>query len=388
MSGSFKHDPEDLAAGLSPAARTLVRQAFADLDAAALVDYHAHVIGVGTGKTGASLNATTCSWRHPLNRFQANVYANAAGIKQTNRFDQEYVERLVRLARNFSHPIRIHLLALDRAYNPDGTVNEDQTVFHVPNDYVMRLARTYPDVFVPVISVHPYRRDALAELKRWAAQGARYVKWLPNSQGMDPANACCDSFYRTLAQHHMVLLSHTGDEHALGSNFVQALGNPLRLRRALDLGVTVIAAHTACSGHGQDLDHPGTEAANSDLLLRMMADKRYRGRLFADISAMTQFNHLPGAVSDLLRRPELHDRLVNGSDYPLPAVNFMIWTGKLANLGLITKKQQPALAEIYDYNPLLFDYVLKRTIRDPRTGRHFPPGVFLANPGLTAATQP
>ena len=43
-----------------------------------------------------------------------------------------------------------------------------------------------------------------------------------------------------------------------------------------------------------------------------------------------------------------------------------------------------SLKEIYDYNPLLFDFVLKRRLRLPGTSRRFPATVFMTNSGLGA----
>ena len=107
-----------------------------------------------------------------------------------------------------------------------------------------------------------------------------------------------------------------------------------------------------------------------------------QGLLFGEISAALQFNRMPGPISTLLRRQDLHHRLVNGSDYPLPAINFLIRTGAMAREGFIMQEERGYLNEIYDYNPLLFDFVLKRTLRHPQTGQKFAPSVFMANPGL------
>ena len=105
-----------------------------------------------------------------------------------------------------------------------------KTNFYMPNEQIFRLAQEYPDIFQPVISVHPYRSDALAELEKWARRGAEFVKWLPNAMGMDPADPQVDSFYRKMKEHEMILLSHTGEEQAVEAEENQAWGNPLRLR--------------------------------------------------------------------------------------------------------------------------------------------------------------
>jgi len=42
------------------------------------------------------------------------------------------------------------------------------------------------------------------------------------------------------------------------------------------------------------------------------------------------------------------------------------------------------LKEIYDYNPLLFDFVLKRSLKLPGTTRSFPASIFMTNLALNA----
>jgi hypothetical protein len=113
-----------------------------------------------------------------------------------------------------------------------------------------------------------------------------------------------------------------------------------------------------------------------------MDEPKYRGLLFGEISAMLQFNRMPVPFTTILKRQDLHPRLVNGSDYPLPAINSLIWTRSLARNGFITAEERQSLNEIYDYNPLLFDFVLKRTMRHPETKQKLAPSVFMANPGL------
>jgi uncharacterized protein len=130
-----------------------------------------------------------------------------------------------------------------------------------------------------------------------------------------------------------------------------------------------------------DLDRPGKiKTHNFDLFMRLFDDKKYEGLLFADISGIMQFNRMDKTLPLLLARTDLHSRLVNGSDYPLPAVNVLIQTGKYAAKGYIKKEDQKALKEIYEYNPLLFEFVLKRIIRLPKTGQGFSTDLFRNNP--------
>lgn len=380
MGGAFTGQPEDVPT-LGPVARGLIDRAFEGLGDAPLVDYHAHLIGAGTGGTGTDVAPGLLDGWNPVRRYKAAVFLGACGVGDRTRLDQDYVDRLVRLARGVGRPLRLHLLAFDRYYNPDGTVDRNKVEFYVPNERVVQLAEQFPDIFIPAISVHPNRPDALDELEKWGQRGVRMVKWLPNVHGIDASDPRYDAYYGVMKKWGMVLLTHTGGEKSVRSSH-QAFGNPLLFRRPLDLGLRVIMAHAASSGTGEDLDHPGTRASNFDLFVRMMEDEKYKGLLFADISATAQINRAPGPILELIRRTEWHGRLVNGSDYPLPAVRCVIWPSQLALLGLITNEERKGLDEIYSCNPLLYDFVLKRTLRDPKTGTRLAPSIFLENPGL------
>lgn len=386
VGGAYSHPPEEMETVLSHGAKALVARAYGDVEVGRLRDYHVHVVGVGAGNTGAEINPKMLSWLHPVSRFKAAVYMNSSGVVDLGNADREYMERLTRLAENTPGKGKFHLLAFDRNYNPDGTVNAARSELYIPNDYVMALADLRPDLFVPVISVHPYRHDALAELEKWAAQGARFIKWLPNAQGIDASDPAIDPYYETMKKHGMVLLTHVGKELAVDSGDAQALGNPLLFRRPLDRGVTVIMAHGASLGDNEDLDIPGdnpsARADNFELFMRLMDDPRYGDNLFGEISAITQFNRVPGPLLTLLERGDLHHRLVNGSDYPLPAINFLFQTRQFLSLGMISQQEQTYLREIYSVNPLVFDYVLKRILRHPETGARFPPSLFQTHPRL------
>lgn len=377
VGGNFAGKPGEMWDKLTPGARRLIVNAFADIDPGRFADFHVHMVGTGAGGTGVFVNPSFRSWRHPIRRAQFQVYLSAGGVVDLDRADAQYVERLLELLRAVPVPGRYFIYAMDRHYRPDGTPDAEQTPFYVPNEYVVCLAEKYPDLLVPVISVHPYRADAVQELERWAKKGCRHVKWLPNSMGIDPSSAQIEPFYRKLIEHDMVLLVHTGRELAVYTGGNQKLGNPLLLRKPLDLGVTVVALHSASDGTSVDLDSPGKERVPSfDLFLRLMDDPRYERRLYGEISAVAFFNHLSRPLATLLERDDLHHRLVNGSDYPLPGINLLILTRQLVRLGYITEEERSLLNEIYIYNPLLFDFVVKRTLRHPATGKQFPASVF------------
>ena len=382
LGGAFLKEPEELTQDASTNTKELIEQAFAGIDPARLVDHHTHVLAIGTSVRDAFVNPRMLSGLN-VERLKFLIYASASGIKNLEHTDEEYLARLVRLARAAAPRGKFRILAFDKHYNADGSVNLNKTTMYVPNQYVVQLAEKYPDVFTPVVSVHPYRTDALQELENWATAGVRYVKWLPNAMGMDPANPVIDPFYRKMKEYNMILLSHAGEEQAVEAEEDQKLGNPLLLRKPLDLGLRVIIAHAASLGECGDVDsREPTKASCFNLFMRMMDEPKYAGLLFGEISAMLQFNRMSEPLSALLKRQDLHPRLVNGSDYPLPAINSLIWTRSMARAGFISAEERESLNEIYNYNPLLFDFVLKRTLRHPETKQKLAPSIFMANPGL------
>ena len=383
IGGAFTHSPEELKSNISPQAADLVKRAFDDIEPARLVDYHAHVAGLGKGGSGAFVHPKMLTWKRPFHRLKFKVYVSAGGVEDEEQADQQIVARLVRLVSNIEGHGKYRLLAFDKNYHRDGTENLEKTEFYVPNDYVLAIAAQHPELFESVISVNPHRSDAHEALEHGAMRGARMVKWLPNAMGIDPSDELCDPFYQKMKELGLVLLSHGGEEKAIETEEDQKLGNPLLLRRALDHGVKVIIAHCAGLGDNEDPDDPERRRVpNFDLFLRLMDQKRYQGLLFADISAMTQFNRAGKPLMTILQREDLHERLVNGSDYPLPAINVLIRTGLLVRKGYITREERESLNQIYHCNPLLFDFALKRTMRLPGTQKRLPPSVFMNNMAL------
>lgn len=343
IAGAFTHQPEELQSRISTKAADLIKRAFDDIDPTRLVDYHTHIAGIGTNSGDVFVNPKLLTWRYPLHHFKFKIYFSASAVTDAELADEKIIDRLARLVSNIEDHGKYRLLAFDKNYNRDGSPNLSKTEFYVSNDYMFAIVEQRLDLFEPVISVNPYRRDALDELRRGARRGARIVKWLPNAMGIDPSDELCDQFYRKMKELSLVLLSHGGEERAVEAKEDQRLGNPLLLRRALDHGVKVIIAHCAGLGDNEDLDDPKRKRVpNFDLFLRLMADKRYEDRLFADISAMTQVNRIGRPLTTILQRDDLHERLVNGSDYPLPAINIVISTRSWCDR--VTSRSKSALA--------------------------------------------
>ena len=313
---------------------------------------------------------------HPILRAQYEFFMNAACVDDSQQVDNDYVNRLLAYQGGLADGTRLMLLAFDSAYDSDWQPLTDASHFQVPNSYARDVARRHPDHFEWIASIHPYREDALSALEEAARDGARAVKWLPPSMNIDPASPRCDPFYEALARLDLPLLSHAGLERAVHVPDAQKLGNPLRLRRPLEHGVRVIVAHCASMGEGEDLD-AGTgkpRRTNFALFARLMDEPRYEGRLFGDISAMTQLNRIGPPLDAVLERDDWQDRLLDGSDYPLPGVFPLFSMTTMVNRGYLQESEAHIIRAIRPHNPLLFDFVLKRTIR--YAGKGFSPEVF------------
>ena len=267
-----------------------------------VTDCHVHLAALPCG--GNECYVSPKMLKSPLFRFL--IWQQGLDLKQAERSNVKYVANLLAELRGSRYVGRAVLLGMDGVYDAQGQFDPQATEFLITNDYVLKLAKSHPDDLWAGVSVNPQRAGAVEELQRCAEGGAKLVKWLPNAQQFDPGDRRYIPFYRELARLRIPLLSHVGYEFSLiGTD--QSCGDPNKLRVALDEGVTVIAAH-GCS-HGLifyekfyqtflDLAHNYTN-------------------FYSDISALSLPNRL-GMLFRLRRHPELHNRLIFGTDYPLP----------------------------------------------------------------------
>ncbi len=376
VAGGWKFWPEQglanpCLAGLPDAVANhpLMQRVWADLDATQVWDCHVHLVGGGDDGNGTWYSPDLDSLAHPMLYVQKRFYTNASCVDAApGRLDAGYVARLRSLVAGMRPGFKAMLFAFDWFHDEKGRPDPARSVFHIPNAYAARIARTYPGDFEWVASIHPYRQDCVEALHWALANGARAIKWLPSAMGIDPSSPRCDRLYEAMAAADLPLISHAGRELAVAGGS-QDLGNPLRLRRALDHGVRVVIAHCASDGDDQDLDAGprGPRIRSHDLFARMMDDPRHAGRLYGDVSALTQLNRA-WALESVLRRRDWHPRLLNGSDYPLPGVMPLFSLRNLARVDLIDQAAVPWLQAVRKHNPLLFDFALKRLLRSRQGG--------------------
>lgn len=349
---------------LSKEALELIARAWKGLEPARVLDTHVHVVGLGCGNTGCEVGDRLTSSLNPLEAMKFSIYLQASGVDDLTRADQQYIERLSGLLRSQTPHGRLLLFAFDHVYDEQGKLQVPASEFFTPNEYVVSLAKAAPDLFVPCASVHPYRPDALEVLEKAVDGGAVAVKWLPNAMSIDPSSPKCDAFYDAMVRLQVPLITHAGEEKAVHAEDAQRLGNPLHLRRPLERGLKVIVAHCASLGTNPDLDAAAGApwVDNFELFLRLLNEPRWDGLLYGELSAITQVNRVGKPLRHVLEHPELHRRMINGSDYPLPAINALMQTSAIAREGFLTEDERRVLNEIDQHNPLLFDFVTKRTV--------------------------
>lgn len=277
-----------------------------------LVDAHTHIFCWGENpRDGYLSKKTQRSW---LTRL--TIWLTAIRSETGDTLSEKMRNRLLRQLDE-SRLGQAIVLAQDAVYRDDGSRDDEATHFYVVNDYVLDLARRSPKV-LPGCSINPLRRDALGELERCYALGARLIKVHTAIQGVDPTLARFDPFYRRAAELGVVLMFHTGYEHSC-TVISQKYTDPARLARPLDHGGPIIAAHCGtCALFDPENYFPS--------FLRMM--EQY-DNLYGDTAVMaslirwTSLRRLSRASQTIL------SRIVHGSDYPFPPARlpYLLRTG-------------------------------------------------------------
>jgi len=357
----------------------LMQKIWAGIDSSQVWDTHAHIIGAGDSGSGVWYNPDMDSWSHPILKIQKDFYMNGGCITSGHE-DESFIARMVDLSADMPTGYKTMLFAFDWTHNAQGKPEKAHSIFHIPDSYAADIVRKYPQHFEWVASIHPYRPDALDALASAHANGARAIKWLPSGMGIDPSSPKCDKFYQKLAELNLPIISHTGRESAVQGGD-QSFGNPLRMRRALDAGVRVVLAHCASDGHDEDLDNHRKTIKSFELFARIMDTPAYAKLAFGEISAITLINHA-WVIKPLLQRPDWHTRLLNGSDYPLPGILPLVSTKQLMRAGLLEESHLLFLQTLRNYNPLMFDFAVKRLIKFEDTS--FAANIFETRPFFDA----
>lgn len=332
---------------------------------ARILDAHVHIVGDGSSGSGCWLRPSL--WRRPFAAWMARHVGLPPGALRGD-LDRLYVERLLQLVRESSLDA-IVILAQEQVYDDQGGLIAGAGSFHVPNDYVLCLARQHPE-FLPAISIHPARVDALHELERGLAAGAVMLKILPNCQNIDCNNRRYTRFWECMAQAGLPLLAHTGGELTLP--VVRAeLADPRTLRLPLECGVTVIAAHCATKSALFDPQY-------FSVFVEMT---RQYPNLYGDVSAFNvRNNRIRGDILTVSLRSPLKDRLVHGSDFPVGVYGHWAWLKGHLDWNTFRLWQRHP-------NVLERDYQFKRAMGFPAATFTRLNGLLRAGKAATSASQ-
>lgn len=304
------------------------------------IDCHVHLAGTGTDDSGCWVSpAFTRRMTYKLLRLRHRPADMAHA-------DAEWASELAERVRRseLDHAVA---LGFDGVYDRSGELDRSRSQMVIPPEWVFEVCRRHPEL-IPGPSVNPHRRDALEALEACIEGGATLIKWLPATQGIDPADRSVGPFYRRLAETGIPILVHSGGSENTFAEVSPDLKDLRRILYPLEEGVRMIVAHTGA---------PVTYAPDPDQvpMLRRMLERF--PHLWVDnsgISNPSRFPHLPRFARDA----QLVERTLHGSDFPVPSNSFY-YRRQLGARGVV------ALERIR--NRLQRDIEIKRALGYPDT---------------------
>jgi len=304
------------------------------------IDAHVHIVGNGSSGSGCWVRTRLHQW--PLQALMVrHIGLPVSALK--GDLDRLYVAKLLDWIRASSLDAAV-ILAQEQVYSDDGKLLPHLGTAYVPNQYVLDLARQHR-AFLPAVSIHPARPDALEELDRAIAGGAVMMKCLPNCQNIDCRDRRFTPFWERMAAAGLPLLAHTGGEHTL-QVIRPEYADPRTLDWPLQCGVTVIAAH---SGSQSGFTDPEYFHHFAEMALK-------HPRCYGDNSAFNipiRSRVIPRAAAE-----PLASKIIHGSDYPVPIFGHWAWLRRLIDWPTFRKWQNHP-------NPLERDYQLKLAMKSP-----------------------
>ncbi len=260
-------------------------------------DIHIHLAGAGDG----SPCYVSPSMRRSL---PYHLLLKYTGLKPGENLDVRYAQQLAGHISSSQLDGGV-IFALDAVITDKDEIDWERSHSYIPNDYLFDVCKQHPK-WLPGVSINPYRKDAVERLQEAIHQGAVVLKWLPNLQMFNPLDARCNAMYKLLAEKGVPLVAHTGCEHSF-PNCDHSMGDVKYYKHALDHGVIVVLCHcgTACPIHPQH-----------NCRKEIFALFKSYDNLFADTSALTSL--LKFYQIHKIDFLTFHDRLIHGSDYPIP----------------------------------------------------------------------
>ena len=209
------------------------------------------------------------------------------------------------------------VFGVDGRFDKDGRfLSKDRSVC-ASNDELLNLYKNNKEILIPFFSINPNRLDALDLIDRYVQLGFKGAKFLQNYWEIDLNSKDLLPYYKKLKSYNLPLIIHVGSESSIKSNSKFESINMIEL--ALNSGVNVIVAHMALSYSPKNI----FKALSKDpkkfnheyyLLIDMLSSF---DNLYADISAILTPIRAK-VLRDLSNRFEVHEKLLYGSDFPVP----------------------------------------------------------------------
>ncbi len=241
-----------------------------------------------------------------------------SAINERHWFDAPGVDRLV-------------LLAFDEYFDDAGHVIGRAEVgqkrgsdIYVSNSFVRSLCAARPERFLFGGSIHPYRvqdgKTAVEMLEELARADAALIKWLPIHQNIRAEDPRTVAFLRKAAELRIPMLIHYGGEMSLSRQHMEfehpgPMLDVLRQLRRENAMPTVIVAHAATPSFLWQ-----SRGGHDALISALLGDFK-DAPLYADISALAAFGRTAW-LRRLAKMPEVHRKLVFGTDYPIPVLKW------------------------------------------------------------------
>jgi predicted TIM-barrel fold metal-dependent hydrolase len=202
------------------------------------------------------------------------------------------------LAREYGD---LDIMAVLLAWDAETATNRPR----LPNEFVGKAVRDYPEVFAGFGSVDPHKGErAVAELDAIKALGLKGLKLHPSFQNFDPSDERFWPLYKRCEELGLACLFHTGTS-GLGAGQPGGQGIRIDLARPILLdpvaaafpNLQIVAAHFGYPWH-----------------LEMLAIALHKTNVWIDISGWAP-HYIPGEVVREMKG-RLQDRFLFGSDYP------------------------------------------------------------------------
>lgn len=285
-----------------------------------LIDFHVHLAGNGCCQSGIILGK---KFEKRPTFLLLKKLQKITPEQMLTDIDLLWIKRINNLIQSSPTISNAVVLCLDSIYAENGSELKEFIQMYIPNKWGIEIRNNFKPALLFGASIHPYRKDALNELEICKKNNAFLIKWLPSMMGIDPEHPQCTRFYEALKAYKIPLLSHTDTEHTFGlpiKSWAQ-YNHVNKLTKALEMGVTVIAAHA------------GTP---SQIEYAEILAKKYEN-FYLDTSGLFNPTRARAAIKlfAYAQNSILKERLLFATDWPVPAIPLLI----IDKLGIAAYKE-------------------------------------------------